>query len=112
VELWRDSGATQDEYGAAVESWTLYASRWAEIAPGRGAEKFEADAERASQTVTITIRYDETTATLTRKDRVRYTDGENQTHEYAIEAVSDRFTDHRYVELLCLYRSPEASRIP
>ena len=108
LELYRDTSTTQGIYGDHIEAWTLIGSRWSEIAPGRGREVFAQESERASQAVTITIRADEVTRTLTPADRVRDTDG----IEYDIQAVADKFTEHRYIELLTLRRSPEASRIP
>lgn len=108
VELYRDTGTTQGIYGEHVEDWTLIGSRWAEIAPGRGREVFAQESERASQAVTFTIRADELTRTLTPADRVRDTDG----IEYDIQAVADKVTRHRYIDLLALRRSPEANRVP
>ena len=105
--MWRDEGTTQDTYGAAVEDWKLQGSRWGNIMPGRGAERFAQDSERASQAVTITIRYDELTVTLGPKDRLRY-----QTSEYDVQSVGDVDTAHRYIDVLCLLRSPEADRLP
>ena len=109
VELFRDTGATQGIYGEHVEDWTLIGSRWAEIAPGRGREVFAQASERASQAVTFTIRADELTRTLTPADRVRDKDSDI---EYDIQAVADKLTAHRYIDLLTLRRSPEAGRIP
>ena len=109
VELWRDPGTTQGQFGEVTEEWALIGSRWAEVAPGvaRGSERFAQEAERAIQFVTITMRFDELTATLDPKDRLRY-----QSDEYDIHNVSDRFTKHRYVEVLATHRSPEADRLP
>ena len=107
VELWRDPGTTQGAFGEVTEEWALIGSRWASVQPGRGSERFQQESERATQAVTIVIRHDELTATLTRKDRVRY-----QTTEYDIVSISDRFTDHRYIEILAVHRSPEADRLP
>ena len=107
VELRRDTGTTQDEFGAHLEEWTLIGSRWAEIQPGKGGEVFAEESERAKQAVTIVIRRDELTKTLTPADRIVDTDG----IEYDIQSVSDRLTAHRYVEILALRRSPEANRV-
>ena len=109
VELYRDEGTTQGIYGEHVEDWTLIGSRWAEIQPGRGREVFSDDSERASQAVTFTIRADEVTRTLTPADRVIDKDTGIQ---YDIQAVADKQTRHRYIDLLTLRRSPEANRIP
>ena len=107
VELRRDTGATQGIYGEHEESWTLIGSRWAEINPGKGSERFAEESERATQAVTFTIRADELTRTLTSADRIRDTDG----IEYDIQSVADKFTEHRYIDVLTLRRSPEANRI-
>ena len=107
VELRRDTGTTQDAFGAHIEEWTLIGSRWAEIQPGKGSEVFAQESERAKQTVVIIIRHDELTSTLIPPDRIVDTDG----IEYDIQSVADRFTAHRYIEILALRRSPEANRV-
>ena len=107
MELWRDPGTTQGLFGEVTEEWSLIGSRWASVQPGRGSERFAQESERTSQAVTIVVRHDELTATLTRKDRIRY-----NSFEYDIESVSDRFSEHRYIEVLAVHRSPEANRLP
>lgn len=107
VELRRDTGTNSDEFGAHIEEWTDIGSRWAEIQPGKGSEVFAEESERATQTVTIIVRHDELTSTLGPADRIVDTDG----IEYDIQSVSDRFTAHRYIDILSLRRSPEANRV-
>lgn len=107
VEVWRDEGDGQGLFGEAVEEWTLLGSRWAQISPGKGTEKFSESSERATQAITITVRADELTRTLDPKDRLRYNG-----FEYDIESVSDRVTKHEFIDVLALHRSPEADRLP
>ena len=111
VELWRDTTG-QGNFGEPQPAWALIGSRWASIMPGAsrgvGAERYAQDAERSTQAVVITVRYDELTKTLDPKDRIRY-DG---TDEYDVVSVSDLDTAHRYVEILAKHRSPETDRLP
>ncbi len=112
VGLFRDTGTTQGIYGDHIEDWTLLTSRWAQLQDGVGSEKFADESERAKQAAIINLPYDETTKGLGPADRVRYDDGAGLVVEYDIQSASDVGGLHETVRLVCLIRSPEATRIP
>lgn len=46
-----------DAYGGQVTTWTTFKVAWAEVRPIRGAERFEAMAQRAARFEVFRIRY-------------------------------------------------------
>ena len=56
VEL-QQAGETRDPTGGVARGWSTVVSRWAEIIPLRGQEKFDASQMEAQTNVKIRIRY-------------------------------------------------------
>ena len=48
---------TDDGYGGYVETWTTYASVWANVRPLSGRERYQAQQTQANANYRITIRY-------------------------------------------------------
>ena len=110
VEILRDSGGTQGAFGEHVEAWTVVDTRRAHIAAARGVERFKDENERAEQLVTITLRYDTLTRTLTPRDRLRYTQ-DVLSYEYDVRDVVDLDGLHRWILVNAFVRWPEVARV-
>lgn len=51
------SARAADDMGQAIETWTTYATLWANVEPLRGRELFAAQAANSEATIKITMRY-------------------------------------------------------
>lgn len=61
---------TEDAYGAAVETWSLYAQEWASVRFGSAQERRSAAQESASQAATFRVLLHPLTFALTPLDRI------------------------------------------
>lgn len=72
ITIQRDSGVAENAAGERVESWSAYATAWAEIIYGTGSERREAGAEGGQQVATFRVpAFTETLATTT-ADRISF----------------------------------------
>lgn len=72
VTIERNSGATENAFGEAAESWATLTTAWAEVIYGAGSERRETSIEGAEQTATFRILADQTTRGITPADRVSF----------------------------------------
>ena len=92
VEL-QQATQTKDATGGPVRTWATVVTRWAEVKPAGGAEKFESDQMEARTTVVIRIRYYPLIDTTWRVKR--------GTLIYNINAVLNEGMDDELLELQC-----------
>ena len=63
---------SQDSYGEPIDSWGTYVTRWAEVTPINGTEKWAGNENLAQVTHRFRIRYDSSTKSITPKHRISY----------------------------------------
>jgi len=61
---------TDDDHGGEVESWSNYASAWAEVHFGTGQERRAAAQEASSQSASFVVLANTQTLALTARDRI------------------------------------------
>lgn len=83
---------TQDAFGEPDPTWATLATRWALVAPLKGAERRNASETMAEVTTRIVTRNDNAISSLAAGDRATWSG-----HTYDIKAVIPR--DHRRSEL-------------
>ena len=64
--------STRDGLNAVVKTWATYATEWAAVSYGTGAERREAAQEKGSQAATFWVPRNTLTAALTLKDRISF----------------------------------------
>ncbi len=97
VELQQLGAETRDPTGGVTRPWATVVTRWAQIQPLRGSEKFEAAQMEPRSTVKIRIRYH---ATIDSTWRVKWT-VESVTKYYNINAVINIGEKNFAMELEC-----------
>ncbi len=86
-------GSVQDSVGQPVESWTTYATVWADIRNQRGMEAVKADTMTSTVKASIRVRYK---AGITAAMRVRH-----GATIYQIMAVLPDAASKDYMDLVC-----------
>lgn len=89
----------RDETGDETITWQTYCTRWAAVEPVGGSEFWTVHQETGTQQIAITLRYDTQTAAITPKMRASW--GGRLLN---IEAVVDRDSAHRQIDLMCTWR--------
>jgi len=84
---------TRDSLGQAIPSWGTYATRYAEVAPFSGSERYQADTVNAEIIYEVRMRY---AAGVTPKMRVLY-----GTQILRIARIIDEREEHRELVILC-----------
>lgn len=97
----------RDDYGGIQETWSTYATRWAQMkyTPKAG-EAYEAQRKTSDYNVQFIIRSDTTTRAITPKMRVNY-----DSKLYDIRAVSEIGKEYRdmYLMLEVEYNRPDTA---
>jgi SPP1 family predicted phage head-tail adaptor len=88
---------TQDELGNNIETWSDWATIWANIRPVSGREYFQAAATNAEDNVRINIRYRSGIDPL----RMRVVYGNRV---FDILSAIDLYERHREIEMVCRER--------
>lgn len=89
---------TQDGYGEPIETWATHATRWAQVEPLRGAERFEAQRLNPDLAYRVRVRHDTTVDGVTPKDRIYWT---RKTRTLRIHEVINIGARDREVQLIC-----------
>ena len=99
---------TQDTYGEASESWSTFATRWANIHPIGGREYFDARQENTEADHRIFLRWDRSLTALTTKMRIKYeyplleeSPERTATRIFDIEHIVNMGERNREIELFC-----------
>lgn len=72
ITIERNSGTSEDAFGNPTESWTTYATAWAEVVYGSGSERRTTAVEGAEQTATFRVLADTVTKAVTPADRISF----------------------------------------
>ena len=84
---------TFDAYRVPVNTWTTFATVWANITPLAGMEKFNAQQKTAELSHKITIRYN---STITPKSRVKF-----GSRIFEISEILNEDEGNVYMQLIC-----------
>lgn len=85
-----------DGMGGGTKSWATYATRWANVRPMSGRERFQAQQVEANSNYRLTVRRDSVTGALTDADRVMW-NGATMNIRFIANA-GDR---HLYMQIDC-----------
>jgi len=87
---------TAGDFNEPVDTWTKFATVYADIHPMRGTERFEAAQVAAEATHKVRLRYDNDVSTLDVRDRVIFGD-----RTFEIVSLVNRGERNIEVEMLC-----------
>lgn len=72
ITIERDTGTSEDTFGAITSGWTSYATAWAEVIYGTGTERRESASEGTDQPATFRVLAETETLAVTTADRISF----------------------------------------
>ncbi len=94
---------TEDDHHEPIKVWSDLAEVWAWVQPLSGREFFEGQESRGEVSHRITIRYSRDVMEVDRTHRIRFG---SPLRTLDVQAVINRNEANRWLELMCLERTP------